>query len=193
MTTTSGCPNVMAITALLFLFALSETFQLFDTVSEYLHRDEEYEKIPRRSDEWRVWTRGYQVSHDILTFTTLMMRVQHPLTHTPSQFLCTFASAVLATFLFIPFSPGISVVNDVRGKFAWLLVLGAVICGILSFWHLLLCPGFLRQKLHQVYWRYIFFIVMEVFVAVASMGFCSVSLRPPTAPPFTPLQVKVTG
>lgn len=168
----------MAITALLFLFVFAEIPQLFDTVSEYYHRDKEYEKNYRRGDEWRVWTRGYQVSCELLTFTTLMMRMQHQLTLTRSQFLCTGASAALAATLYMLTSPRISVVGEVSGKFAWLLVLGAVICGILSFWHLFLCPGWLRRRLHQVYWRYVFFIVMEVFVAIASMGFCSVSYRP---------------
>lgn len=163
---------------MLFLFALIEIGQLIHTIWRYRHRDQRYEKERRRKDEWRIWTRGYQVSRECSTAETLMIRVHHPLTRTRSQFLCTLASAVLAGFLFIPFSPGISVVNDVRGKFAWLLILGIVICGVLCLWHATVGVPRGEHWFQEGYRRYVFYIVVEVLAATASLGICSVSSRP---------------
>lgn len=75
VTTTPGCSNVMAMTATLLLWVVIEMFQLVHTIVEYRHRKRRFEKKTRRKDEWKIWTRGFEVGYASPTVNTMANRM----------------------------------------------------------------------------------------------------------------------
>ncbi|ROW00361.1 hypothetical protein VMCG_07288 [Cytospora schulzeri] len=138
-----GCSTAWAFTIFEALWVLVEAISFVVLIAKYIGRDKIYER-PDRKGEWKIWLRGAQV-------------------------LCTSLSVALATLLYLP--TGIPVIDGVHSpSIAWVLLMGAILCGIFWPWHLAMCFPGIQRSLYRSYGLYVFYVVMECLALVAFLG-----------------------
>ncbi|KUI66767.1 hypothetical protein VM1G_01891 [Cytospora mali] len=138
-----GCSAAWAFTVFEAIWVFVEAISFGVLIARYIGRDTSFER-PDRKGEWKTWLRGAQV-------------------------ICAGLSVTLAVLLYLP--TGIPVVDEVRSpKIVWLLLLGAIICGIFWPWYFAMCFPCIRRSMYRSYCLYNFYVAMECLALAAYLS-----------------------